>query len=126
MVLKFLNDTYPNKSFEPPKKHFAFGELRTKSINTAPEDKGLVSWVYHVAPIIRLNDGSLYVLDPALSANALAKEEWYAKMTQTDKAYISGFVTCKANTYMHYNSCFDPVKNTEEETKCENEHYLSQ
>ena len=100
MIIKFLNDRYPNKSFEPPKKHFAFGELRTKSINAAPENNGLVSWGWHVAPIIRLNDGNLYVLDPALGANALTKEEWYAKMTQTDNAHISGFVTCNANTYI--------------------------
>ena len=121
-----MNDRYPNKSFEPPKKHFAFGELRAKSINTAPEDNGLVQWDWHVAPIIRLNDGNLYVLDPALGANALTKEEWYDKMTQTDNAYISGFVTCNANTYNLHNSCFDPVKNAEEETNCENESFLSQ
>ena len=120
-----MNDRYPNKSFEPPKKHFAFGELRTKSINTAIEQNGLVSWGYHVAPMIKLNDGNLYVLDPALDANALAKEEWYAKMTQTDDAYISGFVTCNANTYGLFSSCFDPVKKSEEEVKCQNEGYLA-
>ena len=125
MILKFLNEKYPNHSFEAPKKHFAFGDLWTKSINTAPYLDGWVDWGWHVAPIVRLNDGNLYVFDPALGGNAIPKQEWYALMTQKASSHISGFVTCDANTYRLESSCFHPTRRTDEETKCENEMYLN-
>ena len=124
MILKFLNEEYPDHSFEAPKKHFAFGDLSTKSINAPPLADGWVDWRFHVAPIVRLNDGNLYVLDPALGGNAIPKEEWYALMTQKPSNFISGFVTCDTNTYREFNSCFKPKKNTDEATKCENEEYM--
>jgi len=124
LILKFLNEEYPNHSFEAPKKHFAFGDLWTKSINAPPLMDEWVFWGWHVAPIVRLNDGNLYVLDPALRGNAIPKEEWYALMTQKPSSFVSGFVTCDADTYREFNSCFKPKKNTDEDTKCENENYM--
>ena len=124
LIVKFLSEKYPYLSFEAPKKHFAFGELRTKSNNARPGKDGVVGWGYHVAPIVRLNDEKLYVFDPALSDDAIPKEEWYALMTQKPSSFVSGFVTCDANTYREFNSCFKPKKNTDEETKCENENYM--
>jgi len=125
LILKFLDEKYPNQSFEAPKKHFAFGDLWTKSKNAAPGAEEWIGWNYHVAPIVRLNDGKLYVFDPALGGNALPKEEWYTVMTQKPSSNISGFVSCEANTYSPSSSCFHPMKHTDEEIKCDNEYYLN-
>ena len=115
LILRFLDEKYPNQSFDAPKKHFAFGNLWTKSINAAPGKDEWIYWNYHVAPIVRLNDGKLYVFDPALGGNAIPKEEWYSDMTLKQSSSISGFVTCEANTYSPLNSCFHPTKHTDDE-----------
>ena len=86
---------------------------------------GTVPWWFHVAPIVRLDDGKLYVLDPTLGADAVEKEEWYALMTRTKEANISGFVTCDTNTYHYYDECFDPSKNNDENTQCELQGFLT-
>ena len=70
-------------------------------------------------------DIKLYVLDPALNADAIEKEEWYSLMTVTKEANISGFVTCDTDTYHYYDSCFNPSKNSDEEIQCELQGFLT-
>ena len=96
-----------------------------KSTSASPEANGLVAWSYHVAPIVRLNDDKLYVLDPSLSADAVTKEEWYALMSGHEQANISGFVTCDTKTYVPSDSCFSPAKEAEEETNCAIQGFLT-
>ena len=125
LILQYLHRKYPEKIFRPPKKHFVFGDLRANSTSADPRMNGFVFWWFHVAPIVRLNDGKLYVLDPILDANPVEKKEWYSLMTQTDEANISGFVTCDSNTYHYYDSCFNPSKNSDQDTQCELQGFLS-
>ena len=103
------------------KKHFAFGDLRATSPSIPG---GIVYWNFHVAPMVRLNDNRLYILDPALCANPIEKEEWYKLMMLTHEASITGFVTCEPNTYDEESSCFNPLKQTDESVHCEIQEYL--
>ena len=125
LIQQYLRQEYPEERFEPPKKHFVFGDLRANSNSTDPRMNGIVYWWFHVALIIRLDDGKLYVLDPALNADAVEKEKWYSLMTVTTEANISGFVTCNTDTYHYFDSCFNPSKNSDEETQCELQGFLS-
>ena len=125
LMLQYLHQEYPEKRFEPPKKHFVFGDLRARSNSTDPRMNGIVYWWFHVALIVRLDDGKLYVLDPALNADAVEKEKWYSLMTVTKEASISGFVTCDTDTYHYFDSCFNPSKNSDEETQCELQGFLT-
>ena len=94
------------KFAQMPHKHFVFGNLRVDSGG----GNGIASWRYHVAPIIRLRDGKLYVLDPALSANPIEKESWYKMMTELPGSTITGYVTCKSHTYYPSNICLSPKR----------------
>ena len=70
---------------------------------------GKVEWWYHAALIVRLNDGKLYILDPALDSNPIEKVTWYKLSTNGVKdAGLYGFVTCEHNTYAPSYDCFNP------------------
>ena len=84
----------------------------------------MVSWIYHVAPIIRLGDGKLYILDPSLSADPIPKEVWYEKMTAYPGARITGYVTCDANTYHPGRRCFNPNRVNDETLQMELQEFL--
>ena len=107
-IVKRLKEIFPKKTFFLPKKHFVFGRLAAESNSTL---NGIVRWRYHVAPIVRLNDGKLYVLDPALSADPIEKEKWYDLMRANPTAKITGYVTCESATYHSGYSCFQPMQN---------------
>ena len=99
------------KQFHLPFKHFAFGELIAQTPNA--RKNGQVRWRYHVAPIVKLNDDQFYILDPALSADPIAKDEWYGMIVTTPNQYkvksaTTGLVTCWPNTYTPIDECFDP------------------
>ena len=100
-ITSYLRRTQPTKSWAEPHKHFVFGNLKIESGG----GNGKASWWYHVALIVRLRDGKLYVLDPALSANPIKKQRWYNLMTKLPGSTITGYVTCNPSTYWPSNDC---------------------
>ena len=106
-IVKRLKEIFPKKTFFLPKKHFVFGRLAAESNSTL---NGIVRWRYHVAPIVRLKDGKLYILDPALSADPIEKEKWYGLMLAQPESDITGYVTCEHATYHIWKSCFHPMQ----------------
>jgi len=106
-IVDELKTRYPHLKFDIPKMHFVFGDyLKAKSDSTV---NGYVEWVWHVAPIVRLRDGKLYVLDPSLSANPIEKESWHELMTEYP-GKVTGYVTCESNTYLAWDECFNPAQ----------------
>ena len=76
--------------------------------------KGWVRWSYHVAPIVKLNDHKLYVLDPALSPHPIEKEMWHQLCTNGRypgdlQSRLTGYVTCEHDTYAPHQDCFNPI-----------------
>ena len=101
---------FEGKQFARPFKHIAFGTLVAQTPNAL---KGQIMWRSHIAPIIKLQDDQFYILDPALSADPIAKNKWYDMLVTNPNAYkvnsqMTGFVTCWPNTYTADNECFDP------------------
>ena len=106
-IVELLKKMFPEKTFDPPRKHFVFGTLWVRSNNTLT---GTLSWKYHVAPIVRLYNKKLYILDPALSADAIEKEKWYGLMEAAPEANITGYVTCASASYWPFDYCLpDPA-----------------
>ena len=80
-------------------------------------------WGRHDAPIIRLVDGDLYVLDPVIKNEPMKKVEYHAELvnspftyidedtipTTTKRSRLDGYVTCKTNTYNWHANCFHPA-----------------
>jgi hypothetical protein len=82
-----------------PDKIFAFGNLRVKTANSS---RGVVSWWYHVAPIVSVGSEK-YVLDPALEAGKpLVLKEWLARMGTPEKIKIA---ICGTGTYSPNDNC---------------------
>jgi hypothetical protein len=62
-----------------PYKLFAFGSLRVYTPNTA---SGLITWWYHVVPIVKNGAGEVIVLDPSIeTCRPLRWKDWLALMT---------------------------------------------
>ena len=103
--------------FERPYLHFAWGWLvfDTDNVPSSYAYKNQAVWNHHVAPIIRINDMILYVLDPGISAVPLLKNQWHDIMTRSmDKQsgihpYITGYVTCRTDAYyLAHSDCINP------------------
>ena len=119
-MMKYLGTKYPEKSLNPPSKHFIFGQLVFETENALTsygihEDRRQVVWRYHVANAIKLKgDNSLYIMDPAVSSRPVPKSEFHAIFTnfrnvQTGmQGAINGFVTCHPLTYSVDDDCFHP------------------
>ena len=103
-----------------------FGALIIDVENGTPGEK--LAWAYHVAPIIRLRDQQLYVMDPLISDRPVTKATAHAELGNPDMDYedpsgtgitisgqITGYVTCKPETYDRYYDCFDPRNNPNDE-----------
>ena len=110
LIVKRLAEHHPEMLFPFPKKHYVFGSLVAKTSNAV---QGWVGWWYHVALIVKLNDGKLYVLDPALSPDPISKETWYELCTNGQDisgrvARYTGAVTCEHDTYNPGYDCFNP------------------
>ncbi len=81
------------------KKVFAFGSLRVKTPNSP---RGKVSWWYHVAPIVQVEDKK-YVLDPAIEpSRPLELSEWISRMGRPEKIKVS---ICASGTYSPGDHC---------------------
>lgn len=82
-----------------PKKVFAFGNLRVETDNSP---RGVVTWWYHVAPIVEV-DSVKYVLDPALEpSRPLKLQEWVELMGTPEKMKVS---ICDSGTYFPRDNC---------------------
>ena len=97
----------PSKTFPKPYKHYMFGSF----IRTVKKGKPgeFVRWTKHVAPIIRLKDTELYILDPLLSDGSMKKDEFHAEIVNANhmsiRSRLDGYVTCVPDTYAN---CFEP------------------
>ena len=85
-----------------------------------------VRWKMHVAPIIRLKDSELYILDPLLSEGPMKKNEYHAEIGNPEnemenpinhviiKSHLDGYVTCTPETYDIEHDCFEPANNADD------------
>ena len=105
-----LKEEFPTKKFDPPKKHFIFGDLHYETKN-AINGKD-VSWGFHVAPALKISGkNELYILDPSIRPIPLTKSEYHEKF----RGAITGYVTCDSDTYNHQDDCFNPTRASFEE-----------
>lgn len=103
----------PTKHFEYPFKHFLFGTF----VRTV--DAGTTIWRYHVAPIIKLGDGELYILDPVVHDEPMKKDVYHSELENDANngvnpetgeqitSKLTGYVTCKPHTYEETDDCFN-------------------
>ena len=74
-----------------------------------------VRWKMHVAPIIRLKDSELYILDPLLSDGPMKKDEYHAEIGNANhmsiRSRLTGYVSCVPETYANNYDCFEPKNN---------------
>ena len=121
------------KVFEWPKKHFVFGNLRFKTKH-AEQHSGIVQWVYHVAPIVKLWDlkhdyYDLFILDPGVWTIPILRDDWLKLIAENPSKDISGYVTCEPEAYSQSSTyCFDPIDelaDIEEMAEQDNEMYLA-
>lgn len=80
------------KGATAPAKIFAFGGL---AVNTPNHPDGMVSWWYHVAPIVRVG-AEYYVFDPAIEPLRPLKAQEWLKIMNAPEAQIS---ICSTNSY---------------------------
>lgn len=107
-----------------PKKVFAFGNLTVKTPNA---HGGSVSWWYHVAPLVEINNQK-YVLDPALSPKkVLTLNEWLLLMTDTP-GDVSGIEVsvCESGAYTPGDDCSHVSDGKEEGALQDQEYYLDE
>ena len=101
-------------TFDYPFKHFMFGTFVRKF------DGQTITWNYHVAPIIKLNDGELYILDPVVSDKPMKKDAYHSEIGG-ESSKLNGYVTCQPDTYDEKDDCFDsknnPPRNIEQLTR---------
>ena len=105
-----MRKQFKNKAFPLPQKHFIFGYLRVKSPNAAPRNQGYVTWSWHVAPQVRLNDGKIYILDPILHADPVPRNTWYKTTTSqpgVPATGITGVASCNSATWWPSDHCFN-------------------
>ncbi|NJL24794.1 MAG: hypothetical protein HC902_06255 [Calothrix sp. SM1_5_4] len=87
-------------SYSVPNKIFVFGDLNVMTVNAV---SGMVSWWYHVAPIVEVN-GQKYVLDPAIEPRQPLKlEDWLARMSSTPQDLEVAI--CGSGTYTPNDDC---------------------
>lgn len=79
---------------------FVFGDLYTLTPN---HPNGSVSWWFHTAPLVKSEEGDLYVLDPAVdSLKPLLVEDWVAAIGLLSDVEVS---ICSANSYDPRGAC---------------------
>jgi len=85
---------------EPVYKIFVFGDL---NVETANSPEGFVTWWFHVAPIIMIDDVA-YVFDPAINPYSLTPaKKWLKKMSSNIEQLE--IAICHANTYVPNSPC---------------------
>ena len=80
-------------------------------------------WDMHVAPIIKLQDSELYILDPMVSKVPMKKADFHAEIGNPENkkthptdgrviaSELTGYVTCKPETFDVLHDCFEPANN---------------
>ena len=108
-----LRNEHPSKHFDYPFKHFVFG-IFVRTIDALTK-----VWRYHVAPIIKIEDGELYILDPVVHDEPMKKDAYHAELEsdankgvdpetgQEETSKLNGFATCKPYTYEETDDCFN-------------------
>ena len=73
-------------------------------------------WSYHVVLAVKISNSDpatenpLLILDPALSSKPMTKENFHQKFQNIrDLSFITGFVTCDANTISINDMCLNPT-----------------
>jgi hypothetical protein len=103
-----------------PNKIFAFGDLQVRTPNSPG---GLVTWWYHVAPVVEVN-GQKYVIDPAIQPDRpLRLEEWIGAMSEQPKGIQ--VAVCASGTYDPYDDCSRVSDGTEQDAFKDEPYYLS-
>lgn len=99
-----------SKDFKGLKKIFVFGDLQADTPNAK---EGLVTWWFHVAPIVKVN-GEYFVIDPAISpSRTISVKEWIESMNRDfDSVKIS---VCDETSYDPGSRCTAAEEVTEEE-----------
>lgn len=88
---ELMNEEAGRLGLVKPAKIFAFGNLQVRS-DFHPD--GLVTWWYHVAPVVRVAN-AVYVLDPALDPlNPLPVARWVQLMNSSVEVSI-----CSSHAY---------------------------
>ena len=111
-LTQYLEEKFPGKNFDPPKKHFIFGYLRHITENAGNDIAA--EWQYHVALAVKIrNSNTLFILDPSLNPKPVTKANFHQrfKAPASYASFISGFVTCDANTIGKENLCVNPTEN---------------
>ena len=113
----------PSKTFADPYIHYMYGTFIYKVEKGDPGET--VRWKFHVAPIIKLKDSELYLLDPLISEGPMKKNEYHAKIGNPEnqqqhpihntliRSELTGYVTCKPETYDFEHDCFEPANNVD-------------
>lgn len=82
-----------------PDKIFVFGNLRLKTRNSL---RGYVTWWYHVAPIVKVED-EYFVLDPSVhSSEPLPLKNWLSRIGNISKLKVA---ICSSGTYGPRSNC---------------------
>jgi hypothetical protein len=114
MVNLFRKSNLPD-----PTKVFIFGDLQVKTDNS-PD--GSVSWWYHVAPAVRVNN-EVMVLDAAIEPNnPLPLKEWVGR--QTENVMSVNLAYCKTDAYSPADSCLTPDGKDAADAEKDQLHYL--
>ena len=94
--------------FPRPWKLFAFGKLVAQTPNTL---SGLVTWWYHIVPVVRVGS-QVMALDPSVEPRwALPFETWVARMGGVPEDFK--FSVCVPGSYAPYSSCMNPSSDEE-------------
>lgn len=102
-----------------PDKVFAFGNLSVKTPNST---RGVVSWWYHVAPIVQVGVDK-YVLDPAIDPERpLLLKEWIEKMGNPKRIKVA---ICGSGTYSPGDNCHKETDGVELRAEQTQKHYLA-
>lgn len=102
-----------------PSKMFVFGDLEVKTPNAK---EGVVTWWYHVVPIVLDENNIPLVIDPAIEPKTyLPLNEWLLKMGTPSKMKVA---ICSTYTYGPMDSCDLSTSKTEEDAMKDQTHYL--
>ncbi len=105
--------------FKRPNKIFVFGDLAVKTPNAK---EGVVTWWYHVVPLVKDENDRPIVIDPSIEAGTyITLAEWLTKMGDISKMKIA---ICNTYTYGPMDSCEYSNSKTEAEALNDQLHYL--
>lgn len=118
-IVELVRRQNNNAIFNDPFKHYMFGSL-VSHVKEMGKKIREVTWDNHVAPIGKLRDNALYILDPLVSNRPMKRDEYHSALESTGSK-IKGYVTCQPDTYGHEDDCFNPDKMEAEKLKTHNE-----